>query len=164
VVKTSTVKPQTEKVDKSISTVQNISMEITYTNQISVADFNHLRKASGFYEIEENQCRTGLENSSFSLCAKHGDKTIGLIRVIGDGGYVVVIADVMVLPEYQGKGIGRAMMEKSMAYINGSLKEGQRVLVNLMAAKDKEPFYRKFGFDVRPDETRGAGMTQWIIK
>ena len=138
-------------------------MEIKYVNEISVADYNYLRKISGWNEIEEKQALTGIQNSAFLISALHNDKTVGLARVVSDGGYVVVIVDVIVLPEYQGKGIGKTMMEKVMEYINNSLQEGQRVMVNLMSAKGRESFYSQFGFETRPNEKLGAGMSQWIF-
>ena len=137
-------------------------MDIKYKNQISVADFNYLRKTVGWHEIEENQALTGIQNSAFIISAVHDNKTVGLTRVVGDGGYVMIIVDVIVLPEYQGKGIGKTMMQKAIEYIKNSLQEGQFVFVNLMSAKGRESFYSQFGFEMRPNEKFGAGMTQWI--
>jgi len=50
-----------------------------------------------------------------------------------------------------------------MARYKDPAKE-QGISVNLMSAKGREPFYEKFGFNVRPNENRGAGMDQWIQK
>ena len=137
-------------------------MNITYTNQISVQDYNALRKSVGWAELEENQAQTGINNSIFIISALVGDKTVGITRVVGDGGYIAVVVDVIVLPEYQGNGIGKTMMQKAMEFIKGSIKEEQFVFVNLMAAKDREHFYEQFGFEIRPNEKVGAGMTQWV--
>ena len=41
----------------------------------------------------------------------HGDRTIGFARVITDFAVVGVVEDVYVLPEYQGRGLGRWMLE-----------------------------------------------------
>ena len=79
-----------------------------------------------------------------------------------DHGYVVYIADVIVRPDFQGKGIGRELMNYAMNYIKSKLKPGWRIMVNLQAAKDKEGFYKKFGFIERPNEDFGPGMHQWI--
>ncbi len=87
-----------------------------------------------------------------------------MTRVVGDGGYIAYIADVIVLPEYQGLGIGKNMVGMAMQFINNGISEGETVFVNLMAAKGKEHFYRKFGFSERPDETHGAGMAQLMKK
>ena len=138
--------------------------EIRFTSDISVADYNHLRKTVGWSVIEEKQALTGIHNSVFLVAAVHGNKTVGMARVVSDGGYVVIIVDVIVLPDYQGQGIGKSMMQKVMEYISNSLQEGQSVFVNLMAAKGRESFYSQFGFETRPNEKNGAGMTQWISR
>ena len=75
---------------------------------------------------------------------------------------MVYIADVIVHPEFQGNGLGRAVMEQIMAQIRAWLKPGYKVMVSLMSAKGKEPFYNKFGFINRPDERFGCGMCQWM--
>lgn len=112
--------------------------DIRYCHHISVADYNHLRESVGWAAIEESQVCAGLTNSSY------------------------LIADVIVLPEYQGRGIGKEMMARIMKHIRSGLKEGQKVMVSLMAAKDKEPFYEWFDFVRRPNETMSCGMVQWI--
>ncbi|MDR0310974.1 MAG: GNAT family N-acetyltransferase, partial [Acidobacteriota bacterium] len=93
-----------------------------------------------------------------------GDTAIGMARIVSDGGYVVFIADVLVLPEYQRKGIGRTMMKKIMEYVYSMLRDGYCIQVDLLAAKGKEGFYEDFGFIKRPDENYGCGMTQRIKK
>jgi GNAT superfamily N-acetyltransferase len=85
-------------------------------------------------------------------------------RVLTDGGCVALILDVVVLPEYQGKGIGRDLMLSVMKYINDRLDPNEVSHVCLMAAKGKEDFYKKFGFEERPNDKSGAGMTQCIKK
>jgi predicted N-acetyltransferase YhbS len=85
-----------------------------------------------------------------------------LTRVSGDGGYTIFLTDVIVLPEYQEKGIGKALMTKAMKYIKEQfLEKGQGGGgVNLMSAKGRESFYKQFGFEERPNEKVGAGMAQ----
>jgi predicted N-acetyltransferase YhbS len=81
---------------------------------------------------------------------------------VTDHGYVVYIADVIVLPEYQGQGYGRIIMEKLMETINSWLKPGHKMMVTLVSALGKDEFYKKFGFESRPNERFGPGMCQWI--
>jgi predicted N-acetyltransferase YhbS len=81
---------------------------------------------------------------------------------VTDHGYVVYIADVIVLPEYQGQGYGRIIMEKLMETINSWLKPGYKMMVTLVSALGKDEFYKKFGFESRPNERFGPGMCQWI--
>lgn len=139
-------------------------MNITYTNSITAADCNKLRNSAGWVQMHLDQIKNGLENSAFIVAAQDGDNTVGMARIVSDGGYVVFIVDVIVLPEYQRKGIGKTMMDKIMEYINGRLSNGYCIQVDLLAAKGKERFYEKFGFIKRPDDIFGCGMTQRIRK
>jgi GNAT superfamily N-acetyltransferase len=140
-------------------------MDIIFGNKISVDNFNFLRKSVGWNEIENNLALKTIENALFIITAIIDEKIIGLTRVSGDGGYTIFITDVIVLPEYQGKGIGRKLMTKAMDFIkNNFLQNGQGACINLMAAKGKESFYKKFGFRERPNDNVGAGMDQWIEK
>ena len=74
----------------------------------------------------------------------------------------IMLLGLDIVPEYQGQGLGRALMNHAMEYIRGMLKPGWHVMVSLMAAQGKEDFYKKFGFITRPDESHGCGMCQWI--
>ena len=114
--------------------------------------------------MHPDQITTGLKNSAFIVVAKDGETTVGMARVVSDGGYIVLVVEVLVLPEYQRKGIGKIMMEKIMEFIRGNLKDGYCIQVDLMAAKGKEEFYEKFGFVKRPNDSFGFGMTQWLKK
>ena len=139
-------------------------MGVTYTNRISVEDYVFLRNAVGFKPLSKRQAELALENQSYLIVAKDGDKTIGMSRLVFDKAYVAVVVDVIVLPEYQRQGIGKHMINGLMTYIDSVAVEGEHILVLLMAVHGKESFYKKFGFIERPDDTYGAGMSQWISK
>lgn len=137
-------------------------MEIRYGNSLTADEFNAFRVAVGWGEIEPSLAAKGLENSAFTVCARDGETAVGMGRIITDYGYVVYIADVVVLPEYQNKGIGGEIMSRIMAHINESILPGEGKYVALMASSGREEFYEKFGFLKRPTEEFGCGMTQWI--
>lgn len=67
-------------------------------------------------------------------------------------------------PEYQGQGIGREMLSRLMDKALSVADKGETIMINLMAAKDKEPFYEKLGFMRRPNDERGCGMTRFLKK
>lgn len=101
---------------------------------------------------------TGLRNSLFGVSVFEGDQIIGCGRVIGDGAMYVYIQDVIVLPEYQGLGIGSRIMQHLMDYITTQLPES--VFTGLMAARDVAGFYEKFGFLRRPPNRPGMFIEQ----
>jgi 8-oxo-dGTP pyrophosphatase MutT (NUDIX family)/GNAT superfamily N-acetyltransferase len=142
----------------------NLDLNIIYDHELKVSDYNNLRALVGWGMLPETQALAGLSRSDFVIAAKDGKRTVGMSRVLTDGGCVALILDVVVHPEYQGKGIGRTLMQSVMNYINDNMAQGEESHICLMAAKGKEDFYKKFGFEERPNDNRGAGMTQWIKK
>ena len=136
-------------------------MDITITNSISPEEYLGLRQAVGWSVFPVEQAEAGLQNSHV-ICFRNKEKAVALGRVIWDHGYSVLISDVIVAPEYQGQGLGRKLMEAIMAYLRSLLKPGYRIMISLMAAENKQGFYKKFGFIERPSELFGPGMHQWI--
>jgi len=132
------------------------------TNHITAEEYMEMRKIVGWHAFPLEQAEEGLKHTAFLYCLRKDGKPVALGRAIWDHGYVVYIADVIVVPEYQGQGLGRGVMEYLMDKIRGIVKPGYLVMVSLMAAKGKEPFYNKFGFVDRPSEQFGCGMHQWI--
>lgn len=90
------------------------------------------------------------------------ENVIGMARLLGDGGMAFYLKDLVVLPEYQGQGIGKELLEHVQSYIKNELEDGWQTSLELMSAKGKEEFYKKFGFEERPSKCRGAGMMKRI--
>lgn len=137
-------------------------MNSTYSNKITVEQYNGLRKSVGWKEIQQELAEKGLENSAFLIMLTDDDVPVGMARVITDYGYIVLVADVIVHPAYQAKGYGKIIMTKVMEYIYKNTAPGQKKAINLMVAPGKEGFYKKFGFIERPNDKQGPGMTQHI--
>ena len=137
-------------------------MDYEFTDYITPEEYMEMRKLVGWTDFPMEQAEQGLKHSAHLVVFRKVGKVIGLARVLTDYGYVVYIADVIVHPDFQGQGLGRALMNNVMDYIKSQLKPGYKKMVSLMAAQGKEEFYKKFGFFTRPDETHGCGMCQWI--
>ena len=82
------------------------------------------------------------EHSLKILGAHDGEKLVGIIRVVGDGFSVLFIQDILVLPEYQRKGIGTKLL-KSMLALYPEVYQTQ--LVTDKTEKTVE-FYKSCGF------------------
>ena len=92
------------------------------------------------------QVKLGLEHTLFRVTVWDGDKVVAMARMIGDLGLDYYIKDVVVRPEYQGRGIGRRMINELLKFINDNGVPGTEIFVELCAMPDKIPFYEKFGF------------------
>lgn len=138
-------------------------MELNFTNNPpTLEEYMDMREQVHFVKLSERIANNALKNAFYLLCVRDGEKVVGMTRILSEGGYANFITDVIVIPEYQGRGIGSELMRRTMAYLQGTLEEGEKIVLYLMSASDKEPFYRKFGFRDRPNELLGAGMSQWI--
>jgi GNAT superfamily N-acetyltransferase len=108
-------------------------------------EYMMLTKAVGFgCPIEVAQ--TGLANSLFGVVAVEvcddREKAIGSIRVIGDRARFFYLQDVMVLPEYQNRRVGAAMMEVVVTWLRQNAPKGSYVQL----FTGKHAFYERFGF------------------
>ncbi len=78
-------------------------------------------------------------NSTHVVFVFDDDRLIAFARAISDGVCQATVYDVAVHPDFQGKGIGKTLIEKLKEKLSG-------FNIILYAAPGKEDFYRKLGF------------------
>lgn len=108
------------------------------TSAKQIAD---LREAVCWNRMEscyENELMT----SYYHISVYDGDKLIGYIDTVSNGVTDTYIQDLMVHPDYQGKGIGTELMNRTIAY----LKEKKIYMISVIFKEELLPFYRRFGF------------------
>ena len=137
---------------------------ITFQHEISVENYNHLRESVDFIQITPRRAECALANSLYKIVAVDKGQPVGMARIVGDGGYVYFICDVIVHPKYQSRGLGRKIIEHVLEWLESQVDEGETIMVNLMSAMNKEEFYGKLGFHKRPFGNHGSGMSKWISK
>lgn len=138
---------------------------ITFDKSISLEEYNGLRRLVDWYEVSERQFITSIPKSIFITVGRDDGKVISMARAVGDGGYHLLVVDVIVHPDYQGQGIGRQMITQLIEFVhNDYIEPGETTMVSLLSAKDKEPFYEKFGFFRRPNDERGSGMSMFYTQ
>src|SRR5438128_4311084 len=128
------------------------AIEYTETRNLPLEDVLSLYRANGWSAAEKpDLLHSGLLASHALVTAWDGPKLVGLGNTLSDGHLVVYYSHLLVLPEYQGRGIGTHLMEMLMTRYYGF---HQHILVADGRAIE---FYRKRGF------TR-AGKTEpmWI--
>jgi predicted N-acetyltransferase YhbS len=120
-------------------------------------EYNALRAEAGWGTYEPAAAARWLPASVYGVCAVDAGVTVGMARVVGDGGLVFYVQDVVVAASHRRQGIGTRLMESVMAFVAGRAAPG--AVVGLMSAAGKEAFYERFGFARRPTERFGCGMT-----
>lgn len=124
----------------------------------NVEEYNYLFDIVGWGSYPKEISKKALSNNIYSVSIYDKDNIIGYGRLIGDGIIFLYIHDVMVKPDYQGKGIGKTIMQKLLSKVEELRKENPDLLLYLGASKGKEDFYRKCGFITREEAGLGAGM------
>lgn len=69
---------------------------------------------------------------------------VAMGRVVGDGGCFFQVVDIMVHPDFQGRGLGVEVMRRIMAYLTEAADETAHI--NLFAAPKATRLYERFGF------------------
>ncbi len=134
-------------------------------NELSIEEYLGLRASVGWKTVSEEQARRALAGSLFYLCVKdETGKLLGMGRLVGDGAYICYIQDLIVVPEAQGKGVGSMMITRLSAYAEELKLPDSTMMLCLMCAKGREPFYEKHGFTARPTDTLGPGMIRYLTE
>ena len=130
----------------------------------TLEEYFEMRRAVNFIKLSERIASNALNNAFHITTVRDNGRAIGMIRVLSDGSYANFITDVMVIPEYQGQGIGKELLRRTVEHMKSTMQPGETIILYLMSAIGKEDFYKQFGFRSRPNEVWGAGMSQWITK
>ncbi|RWX81475.1 N-acetyltransferase [Neorhizobium lilium] len=124
-----------------------------------VDDYLRLRQASGLSTFSREAAEKGLPNSIFGVCLMHGGAVVGMGRIIGDGGCFFQVTDIAIMPEHQGRGLGKMIMAALTDYIEKQLPK--TAYVSLIADVPANRLYKQFGFaETAP---RSVGMARKLF-
>lgn len=126
------------------------------SNGLTVEIYNKIRETASFIAYEDRDIEYALKHTLYSVVAYDDSTPVGIARIVGDNKLAFFIKDVVAIPEYQHKGVGKLMMDDLFNYIDKHAAE--KAYVGLMSTPGKEQFYKKFGFIERPSEGFGSGM------
>ena len=106
------------------------------------SEFCDLRVKAGLSAKSLKAATIALPNSLYAISIRDGELLVAMGRVVGDGACNFEVVDVAVDPEYQGKGLGRKVMEYIDGYLASVALEGS--YVSMIA--DEPEFYQKLGY------------------
>lgn len=106
-------------------------------------EFVSLRSVAGMRERTLAAAEAGIGNECAAVTVRHDGELVGMGRIVGDGATVFQVVDIAVAPEYQGRGLGRRVMEELVSWLDTNAPPS--AYINLIAS---EPgFYERFGFE-----------------
>jgi GNAT superfamily N-acetyltransferase len=119
----------------------------------SAERFVALRDAADMAERPREGVERGLPNSVYGVTVvdTETDEVVGMARIVGDGGSVYHVCDMVVHPDHQRQGLGSRMMDAVVEYLDEHAPSG--AYVNLMA--DVDGFYEEWGFEETRPVSKG---------
>ena len=97
-------------------------------NNLTVDEFLSIIETVGWKQPSKRQLEIALKNCLTVKFVKD-EKTIAMARAITDSAYMTLIADVIVVPEYQHQGIGKLLINNLLERIKSSLQPGEESIV-----------------------------------
>jgi len=129
-----------------------VRLELSLDDEIETEEVIEIYKANDWSSAEKPELLIpALRNSDSLVTARISGKLVGIGNALSDGCLVVYYPHLLVHPEYQGQGIGRAMM-KCLQQKYKSFH--QQILV---ADGNAIEFYKRMGF-----ERAGKTEPMWI--
>jgi GNAT superfamily N-acetyltransferase len=140
--------------------MREIIMEIVFSEKLpDKNEFFALFETTGWnqsYQASPDELELANRNSWFTISAFDDDKLVGFGRVVTDYVLHAMIFDMIVQPDYQGKGIG-TMIIKTL--VKKCKDHGIRD-IQLFCAVGKKGFYEKHGFEVRAADAPGMQLSK----
>jgi GNAT superfamily N-acetyltransferase len=131
-----------------------MDVEIKETKEINKDKIIELYQANKWSSAKKpDLLYKALMNSDSLMTAWDGDRLVGLGNAISDGYLVVYYPHLLIHPDYQGKGIGRMILDRFQK------KYGNFHQQMLTADGKAIDFYRKCGF-----EKAGSTQSMWIYQ
>ena len=90
----------------------------------------------------EKEYKNPLLTSYYHIAVYEKEALIGYIDCVSNGVTDAYIQDLMVHPDYQGRGLGTDLMKKMIDY----LKKKHIYMISVVFEEKLKPFYEKFGF------------------
>ena len=121
-------------------------IEIKFVENWPEDELVKLYKAGGWWK--DNYDKSHIKNlikGSFAFAVVIDNKknqTIGMGRILSDGISDAYIQDLVILPEYRNKGIGKQLVEKLLGYCRSKNIKW----IALIAEPEQDEFYSKIGF------------------
>jgi GNAT superfamily N-acetyltransferase len=110
------------------------------TENVRWGEIVSLFNAVGWAPRIPGEIEKAFRTSTHLRIAYFGEKIVGFGRTVDDGKYYAIIADLIVDPEFQGRGIGTRILNE----LRDELKE--YIFTSLTAAPGKDGFYVQQGW------------------
>lgn len=135
--------------------------QFTYTESPpGIREYQELRRSVNFSPRSEESAGRGLPGSCWVVTVRTGTgRAVGMARMVGDGGCSFLVVDVIVHPDFQGRGIGSEMMRRLDAWIEAHVPDG--AMISMLADEPGRRLYERHGFRYTAPES--VAMKRFVV-
>lgn len=105
-----------QKVSKEVWGIEIINYKEFDSSKIEEVKIVYKEESWNAYLKDDYKLVRAFDNSLYILGAFDEEKLVGFIRCVGDGEHILMVQDLIIMPEYQKMGIGtnlfKAIMDK----------------------------------------------------
>lgn len=134
---------------------QATDIYMSIDNNINLYDLEELCDAVGWVRRPLKKVKMAIDHSflTVSLFCEYNKKRklIGFARATSDSAFNATIWDVVIHPDFQGKGLGKTLMDQTIK----QLRSCDISTITLFADPHVVSFYRNLGFITDPDGVKG---------
>ena len=153
---------QTHKTTQDKILIKNLNRQKEHVNiyfsvnkEINLYELEKLCDSVGWVKRPIKKVKSAIKNSFLiiSIFCYQKDRTrlIGFARATSDQSFNATIWDVVIHPDFQGKGLGKALMNEAIKQI----RYHDISTITLFADPNVIKFYRHLGFIADPDGVKG---------
>ncbi len=108
--------------------------------------YRALRVAAGLSAKSAEAAARGLPNTLHAVCRHEGQELVAMGRIIGDGGCHLQVVDIAVMPQRQGQGLGKEIMQRLCGWLERNAPPS--AYVSLLADGQAHRLYAQYGFQL----------------
>nr|YP_009314042.1 Hypothetical protein ycf52 [Izziella formosana]SCW22296.1 Hypothetical protein ycf52 [Izziella formosana] len=142
-------------IDKLYYKGNHIDIYLSTNKDVNLYDLEKLCDSVGWVRRPFRKVRTAIEHSFLTVSLFHTSDNhqhlIGFARATSDHAFNATIWDVVVHPEFQGKGLGKILMNQVIKH----LRVADITTITLFADPQVIAFYKHLGFITDPDGVKG---------
>ena len=137
-------------------------MDFLIKKKIDVNDFIKIWNDLDWNDIPEYLVERAINGSMLNVSVFDKEKCIGVGRIVGDGALKGMLTDIMVLKEYQNRGVGKLIVTSLIKDLEDLVNDGECFQLEASPTASNRNFYIKCGLKYKPENQDGVYL--WIRK
>jgi len=131
-------------------------MSFIVKKEIEPRDFVNIRNNLEWNKIPYGLVKRALDGSMINISIFDDDKCVGVGRIVGDNALKGMLTDIMVMREYQNKGVGKLIVTSLINELRVQIKDGELFQLEASPTANNREFYIKCGLKYKPENQDGV--------